>query len=174
MIVAARITGYGEEYDTKVTCPSCSSVEEYSFTLDNIKVNDIEEAQETYGYTQSGVDTFTVQLPLTKASVECRLLTGADELKLYREAERKARRKISDSTLTDQFKAFIVSVNGNSDKFNLTNFINAMPARDSRFLRTSYGKIAPNVDLTQTFECSSCGYSADMEVPLTADFFWPR
>lgn len=174
LIVAARVTGYGSDYETKVTCPSCATVEDFSFSLEDVAINDVETAHQTYGYTQTGVDTFTVELPMTKALVECRLMNGADEMKLYKEAERKARRKLDDTTLTDQFKMFIVSVNGNTDKFNLFNFVQAMPARDSRFLRTSYGKIVPDVDLNQVYECGACGYAADMEVPLTADFFWPR
>ena len=30
-----------------------------------------------------------------------------------------------------------------------------------------------NVDLSQNFDCDACDYSAEMEVPLGAEFFWP-
>ena len=76
--------------------------------------------------------------------------------------------------MTDQFRAFIVAVNGDSAPFNVANFIQAMPARDSRLLRGIYTDLVPGINMTQNYECSSCGYSADMEVPLTADFFWPK
>ena len=174
LIVAARITGYGAEYETKVTCPACDTVTDFSFSLEDVSVSNTQEALELYGAEQTQDNTFSVTLPLTKAVVECRLLNGADEMKLYKEAERKARRKLGDTTLTDQFQAFIVSVNGSQDLFNLKSFIQTMPARDSRFLRTFYGKIVPNIDLSQTFECAACDYAATMEVPLTADFFWPK
>ena len=30
------------------------------------------------------------------------------------------------------------------------------------------------VDMIQDFECSECGFETEMEVPLSADFFWPK
>jgi len=44
---------------------------------------------------------------------------------------------------------------------------------DARHLRMVYKIATPNVDMTQTFACAECDYEQDMEVPLTADFFWP-
>jgi len=44
---------------------------------------------------------------------------------------------------------------------------------DSAYLRRAYKESAPNIDLTQHFSCENCTYEQDMEVPLTADFFWP-
>ena len=174
LIVAARITGYGEEYETKVTCPSCGESDSFSFDLDPDRIKDIGSALEDYSAVQTENNTFVVQVPMTKAKVECRLLTGADEMKTFKETQRKAKKKMTETMLTDQFKSFIVSVNGDSSPLTVRSFIQAMPARDSRHLRTFYSDITPNVDLSQIYECSSCGYSADMEVPLTADFFWPR
>ncbi len=174
LIVAARVTGYGSEYQTKVTCPSCSATEEYSFDLEGAPLKDTSTALEDYSATRTDRNTFLVQAPLTQAQVEVRLLTGADEIKSFKEAQRKAKRKLDETSLTDQFRMFIVSVNGETNPLTIVSFIQAMPARDSRYLRTFYSDITPNIDLNQVYECSSCGYSADMEVPLTADFFWPK
>ena len=174
LIVAARVTGYGPEYETKVTCPSCSETENFSFDLAAGEKKDISSTLEDYAAAKTEENTFIVQVPLTKANVEVRLLTGADEMKTFKESQRKAKRKLDQTTLTDQFKSFIVSVNGDDTPLTVRSFIQAMPARDSRHLRIFYSDITPNVDLNQIYECSSCGYSADMEVPLTADFFWPR
>ena len=55
----------------------------------------------------------------------------------------------------------------------IESFIRSLPARDARVLRKLYNKVVPNVDLTQEYTCTTCSYTADMEVPLTADFFWP-
>ena len=48
-----------------------------------------------------------------------------------------------------------------------------MPTSDSRHLRMVYKLATPNVDMIQDFECTECGFEQTMEVPLTADFFWP-
>ncbi len=69
---------------------------------------------------------------------------------------------------------FTVSISGVTDRMKINAAIQNLPAKDSKHLRTTYQKFMPNVDLTQTFECSECGHVADMEVPFTADFFWPK
>ena len=174
LLVATRVTGYGEEYVTNVTCPSCNTTDDFAFDLHDHVATDVASACEKHGIAMNSDGTFVVELPLTKARVACRLLTAADEIRMAKEAERKSRRKIEEANLTDSFKAFIVSVNGDSNPLTISSFVQAVPARDSRILRTVYSDMTPGVDMTQTFECSSCGYSADMEVPLTADFFWPK
>jgi len=174
VLVATRITGYGEEYATNVSCPACATTEEYTFDLNDGVITSPTDNAERHGVEMGLEGTFTIELPLTNATVECRLLTGADEAKLAKEAERKSRRKIEESTLTDSFRAFIISVNGDDSPFTIASFVKAMPARDSRRLRTVYADMVPSIDLTQQYECHSCGYAADMEVPLTADFFWPK
>ena len=67
-----------------------------------------------------------------------------------------------------------MGVNGDSSPITIESFIQSLPARDARQLRTTYSAIVPNVDLTQEYDCPNCGYTADMEVPLTTDFFWPK
>jgi hypothetical protein len=49
-----------------------------------------------------------------------------------------------------------------------------MPARDSRHLRTKIEQISPGVDMRQTFTCSSCGGSSEVDVPMGVEFFWPK
>ena len=76
--------------------------------------------------------------------------------------------------MTDQFKQFIVSVNGSTDRAQIKDLVNNMPTLDSHFLRIAYRKLSPNIDLTQFVECPSCGYEMEMQVPFTAEFFWPK
>lgn len=174
LLVATRVTGYGAEYATNVSCPSCGETGEHTFDLQDGEMTDTHAALEEVGGEITSTNTFTITLPLTKATVECRFLTGEDEHKMQKEAERKARRNMDESPLTDQFRAFIVSVNGDNSVMNIAAFIQNLPARDSRTLRAAYGDVMPGVDLTQHYSCPNCGYSADMEVPLTVDFFWPK
>ena len=32
----------------------------------------------------------------------------------------------------------------------------------------------PNLDMINNFECDSCGHEQELEVPVTANFFWPE
>ena len=171
ILVAARATGYGSEYTTNINCPSCGQFVEYTFDLDQAEVNHPAD-QESSDITRTGDGTFVIRIPKMGLDVEARLLTGRDEMNMSKLASSKKKNKLEDSLLTDQFRQFIVSVNGETGIIN--SFIENMPAYDSRFLRHHYQAVVPNVDLTQNFECSNCELEQKMEVPFTADFFWVK
>jgi hypothetical protein len=38
IIIATRVSGYGNEYTTKVTCPNCATVQEYNFDLNDASI----------------------------------------------------------------------------------------------------------------------------------------
>ena len=170
ILIATRIFAYGAEYQTNVSCPSCGANTQHSFNL--------EELEPRQGELVEGVEekggNFVIHLPKTKVDVEVRLLNGQDERFLANAMNMKRKHNLPDSTLTDQLRLFIVSVNEYSDPQSITTFIEGMPASDSRFLRTTYEKLVPNIDMTQNFICNNCDYDAEMEVPLSAGFFWPK
>ena len=182
LTVAARVTGYGPDYVTKVVCPACSSEQEFGFDLTDVsmtgasfereQINDyIEDVEVTEN------NTFLVNLPKSKHVVELRMLTGADEEKLtkFQNQKNKKNGKTATSTLlTDTLKSIITSIAGVKDRKQINNFVDNMPAMDSRYLRGVYQKLVPNIDMTQTFTCDSCGHEQDLEVPVTTDFFWPQ
>lgn len=174
ILVATRITGYGAEYDTKITCPSCMNSGDHSFDLNEVEVKTVDEAEEddTYEITENG--NIVTTTPMTNIRVEMKLMTGKDESYLSRLIESKRKKKLPETTLTDTLKILIVSLNGETSKDLINQFIKVVPARDSRHLRSVYEKASPNVDMTQNFECDTCGYITDMEVPFTPDFFWPK
>lgn len=172
LLVAARRTGYGPEYETNVTCPACDNSETFSFDITEPPIKDINENCAEVGATILEDGTVRIQLPLTKAVVTCRFMTGADEVKITKEMERKSKKKIEAAT-TDIFRTYITSVNGDDSIFTIESFIQAMPARDARHLRKTYTAVVPDINLNQAYDCGNCGYEADMEVPLGVDFFWP-
>ena len=174
LLVAARRTGYGPEYETRVTCPSCGDTDDFSFDISHPPVHNYREKMEVYGVSLNGANNLELTLPMTKARVECRLLNGRDEQRIFKESERKAKKKIDTGSTTDAFRSYLVSVNGEDSPFTIESFIQAMPARDSRILRRAYTSCIPNIDLEQEYECVNCGYEAEMEVPLGVDFFWPK
>lgn len=175
LVVAARITGYGSEYIVDMPCPSCAQTSKHTFDLEMF-TNDfpdddkLESAQVTL--TENG--TFMLELPKTKVSVEFKLLSGADEKRLAQLAETKKKQNLPDSTLTDQMKQYIVSVDNESEKGFVNKYIDSMPAFDAKFLRRMYNIVTPSVNNKQEFACSSCGTSQEVEVPLTTTFFWPE
>lgn len=173
LIVAARITGYGSDYQVEIPCPSCSKTVKHTFDL-SLFDNEFPDEEKLQSCEASLTDngTFIIELPKTKASVEFKLFNGADEKRLSQLAETKKKQNLPDSTLTDQMKQYVVSINNEEDRSHINKFIESMPAFDAKFLRRMYNIITPSVKNKQNFTCSSCGSEQEIEVPFTTAFFW--
>jgi len=78
-----------------------------------------------------------------------------------------------DTQVTDQYKSMILSVNGVRASLKISKFIEQMPIQDSRYIRSVYKLISPNIEIRDNFCCNSCGYEQELEVPFGTDFFWP-
>ena len=165
IIIATRVSGYGNMYDTSVVCPACQTKQKYSFDLNcaNIVYGN---AREDLQVTDNGDGTITCVLPKTQVTVVARLLTGREEKALINIAN-------TDSLVSTQLQSIIISVNGDGSQQAIDYLSNNLPSFDSRHLRMVMKMATPNIDLTQQFSCTNCGHTQEMEVPLTADFFWP-
>jgi hypothetical protein len=173
IIVAARISGYGKEYEVGVNCPNCGSRTDYSFDLEKAKIHDGQDHSD-FDVEKTEGGTFVITTPALKAQVEMRPMYGIDEKYLTQLAANRKAKKLPSTTTTDQLRRLVVSVNGNTDSAYRESFISNATAIDTRYLRQAYRQIMPNIDLTQEFLCSSCGVGSEMAVPLTAKFFWAQ
>lgn len=172
MVIAARVSAYGSEYRTAVTCPSCAETGKYSFNLNEARIYQGEDAESlNVNATERG--TFLAELPVTGIQVEFKLLTGIDEKYLLKGTEMDRRSKTGERNITRQLKQFIVAVNGSNNTNDVNSFVDNLPSMDARHLRLCYKLVTPNIDISQSFVCSACDHEQEMEVPLTADFFWP-
>ena len=173
LIVAARVTGYGAEYSARVTCPVCGTMTSHSFDLEKLNIH-VEGESEESGISCEENGNISFELPKSKVQVTVRPLTGNDEKKLLGIAEAKRKHKLPESSLTDQIRMMLVSVNGTSEANTINSFIENMPASDSRYLRTTYASVIPDVNLNQSFTCPACAVEEEVMVPFTTDFFWPK
>lgn len=173
LVIAARISGYGSSYAVKVPCPACGSVDEHDFDLDEASVmNDVDSCQGVADLTERG--TYLITLPKTSAVVEVKPLTGKDENSIISQNNTRKKHRLEPLGLTDQMKMYVVGVTIDSNEINPREFIDNMPAIDSRYLRSTYKNILPNVELAQHYECIQCGHEQVLEVPFTSEFFWPK
>jgi hypothetical protein len=168
IIVAARISAYGPRYATSVSCPNCGERAKHVFDLLE-KLEPEQKEDLNVQVDQNGL--FTVVLPSTKWTVVCRALNGYDEKNLLRATEAK-KKSDNDSLLLEQLKGMVVSIQGVEDKELINNAFNVLPAADSRYLRKVYQETVTGIDMRHTFSCKSCDTQTELEVPLTADFFW--
>ena len=172
ILVSARVSGYGNEYDTHINCPSCGEKNECSFDLNERKIiNNLTSSNEKIEILKNG--NFQITMPFSKFKVEVRLLTGMDEINIAALANSKRKRKLNDSTLLDQYNRMIVSIEGHTERALIKRYVESMPTVDSRHLRNCYAEMAPTIEIKKPFECHSCGYEQELEVPFGADFFWP-
>ena len=176
LLLAARVSGYGSEYTVQVSCPSCAASQSHTFDLTAFENKESIQPDEnsTSGVAATGNGTFTAVLPRTGFTAEFRLYTAQDEKNNIQSSVKRAKHNLENSASTDLLKVLVVSVNGIADRTEVNNFIENMPAQDARHIRACVQVVTPNVDMTQSCECSSCGASADIEVPFTSEFFWPK
>jgi len=173
IIIASRITGYGSNYDATIGCPSCQKSVDFGFDLNECEVIP-HNVYETQGVRKTPNNTFIIHVDKLDMDVEVRLLTSRDEVYLLQLSEKRRKKKLPESNLTEQLRRIIVSVNGNTDSQYINAFIEHVPAMDSRKLRTTYQKIVPNIDMNLNFICSECGHDGEVNVPFGANFFWPQ
>ena len=174
ILIQARISGYGNWYQASVTCPKCNEEQSEEFDLNectHLKESE-KEFEESEQVKDLGEGLFSVTLPATKVECVIKLLTGHEEKILVKDITKKNSKE--DKFATQQLKLMLVSANGNSEPRVVNYFSENMPISDSRFLRYVYEKVNPNAYLRANFECQSCGFDEDLEVPLTSDFFWPK
>ena len=172
ILIAARKSGYGAYYETKVTCPNCQESNDCVFDLENPEIQESVIDPEL-GITETSRGTFIVVPPLSKFKVELRLLTGREETLMAANLKNRQKKKQLESIVSDQLKMMIVSVEGHEDPKTINMYANNIPTQDTRHLRKAFKSISPNVRIAEDYNCTSCGFEQELEVPFGADFFWP-
>lgn len=181
ILLAARRTGYGDDYEITATCGNCSTKSAVKLSLTKF----IEENEESLVKKLSTLDenecgqlpngNIVIKLPKTGWLVECRLLLGKDELYLLQLSENKKKSSISeDVTIVEQMLLMIESIQLVNDKKLITDAIRNMPASDAKFLRRMYQEASPSFDMKTNIECKSCLNEQEVEVGFNQEFFWPK
>lgn len=171
IMIAARKSAYGPEYDTKTVCPVCFSHGRHTFDLDNAEV------RFNQGKDVASIDdnmTIRVTTPRSKVKVALKFMTGHDEKKILEKQNNNKRLKLPENSLINQLRTIIVSANDNTDRRYINSFIDAMPAFDSRYIRDIYQKNNPTIQLKEEYVCGECNATSMVDVPFTTDFFWPQ
>lgn len=172
IFIAARILGYGKDYDAEVTCPSCQVKSPV-----NINLQDFEEREIDWDQFTKGQCTNTYILPVSKKELEYKFLTHGDDKKI--EEDVKGAKKFSkltgiDTDLTTRLKHVIVSVDGDPSKAEISKTVDMMLAIDSLAFRKHLKLVSPDISTTFMFTCPDCTKEVtDMAVPIGINFFWP-
>ncbi len=159
LLIASRILGYGSKYPVKIKGKDVS-----------IDLSTLENKEVDFSSFEQGKNEFSYTLESTGNVITYKLLTGKDEKII--EKEITGLKKISpDSSpeLTTRLKQMILSINGDTDKKTIRDFVdNYFLARDSRAFREHIKNTQPDVNLNVTLDSGE-----EVAIPIGLSFFWP-
>ena len=168
IMVAARILGYGKDYETEVTSPM-GNIQKVTVDLTKLKDKEIDESIYTPGKTE-----FDFQLPASKKTVTLQLVTNRIQKKIDAELKGLAKLKQTDATLTTTLKHIIIAVDGDREQLKIRKFVDyELLAIDSRAIRTYLKSITPDIDLSYEFIDEEDGEPFRRTFTIGLDFFWP-
>lgn len=173
ILVALRITGYGDIYDTNVLCPNkkCNKESRRPLSLKKLKIKDLVDEPLYVNSNQ-----FAFELPLSKKKVIFKLLTGKDNLEI--EQDLQAIEKVSPSPISQalsmRLKKAILSIDDITDRTTLSSMVDYMAARDSSALRKEIERIQPDIEMRSKMICPHCNKESEVDIPLGIGFFWPE
>ena len=162
VMIAARILGYGKDYEFEY------KGEKVSVDLSTLENKEFDEKAIT-----RGVNEFSFTLPNSGAIITYKLLTHKDETAINNELNGlKKINKNSDPSVSTRMKYMILSVNGDSERKTVREFVdNYFLASDARAFRQHVREVQPDVDLRVPIELSSGEETIDLPIGVT--FFWP-
>ena len=170
IMIAARILGYGKDYNVNILDPD--SGEENPVVVDLTKLKNREISDKTY---KNG-NEFEFELPNSKRKLTFKVLTQADEKEI--DSELAGLAKISKDTrvlpeTTTRFKKMILSIDGDTKRATINKFVdNEFLSLDSKSFRKEVQKVTPDVNLIWEYATDN-GNIVDVSIPITAEFFWP-
>jgi hypothetical protein len=160
IMVAARILGYGKDYKFI-----------YRGEEETVDLTKIENAPLHEEVQKATTNEFSFTLPGSGNVITFKLMTHGDEKKIEQELKGLSKiNKNNSSTITTRLKHQITSVNGETEKPKIREFVdNYLLAQDSRALRERIKELSPDVDLTFFPENGD----NRVDIPIGLSFFWP-
>lgn len=170
LTVAARVYGYGHDYEVNVETPSGNPQK----VIVDLSALELTELQEELVKTK-GVNEFEFKTPTGKL-ITFKLLTQKDQQAIQNETRRQAKSTIQgvSTAASTQLKHQIVALDGIRDRRIINDFVdNYMLATDARALRKYIESIQPGIDLSVEVADSATGEPFLAPIAIGVRFFWP-
>lgn len=168
LLIAIRVSGYGSSYSCRVSCGECNKEFDNDFSLNGLTIRRLGAES-----VSANTNLFSYKLPVSGLDIQFKLLTGADDLLLSQEDQK--RKKLGtefDNSSSRRLFQSIVSINGETDRNKLNRIVSNFRAGDSLALRRYINKIEPNIEMKQEATCKHCGGVSVIDIPLGPTFFW--
>lgn len=169
LMVAIRITGYGQEYDAEIECSECNVKTPQQFNLAALPIKSLEIEPAI-----PGMNSFEFLLPSSKKTVRFKFMNGRDEEEILATQEKQKKLGMNtDTSVTTSLLYSILSIDGVEDRAKIAGFVRMMPARDSLALRNYIKNNEPGITMKQETVCPACGHSEEVTMPIGVSFLWP-
>jgi len=169
LLVAARILGYGKDYEFEYTDPDTGNKKDIVVDLTTLNPKPLDES-----IFVKGKNEFEFVLPSSKIPVTFKLLTQGDQKAIEKEmAGLKRINPKASSEVTTRLKYMIVSLNGDRSPATIREFVDNMLVRDSQALRNYYNKISPDLELKFNYVKDNGDVVEGVNIPLNVSFLLP-
>lgn len=176
IMVALRCLSIGSTYEAdNIKCPSCGF--NHKETVDLTKDLEFLEYDEDNPDDVNKTLPYIVELPISKAKVEYKLLVGHDEIAIEKYREKELKRKNNQEIQTDpayiyQFAKRIVSINDKAvNILDAIDFISTLLLKDLQVFKKAMKSDETGVNMMKEFSCRSCGEVYKSSSKLDANFF---
>jgi hypothetical protein len=168
IMIAARVLGYGKDYECTVTNPESGEEQKVNIDLTQLTERDID-----WSLIQDNVNEFSLTLPASKRDVKVKILTQRDQNKIDKETKAMAKLK-RNASLTTMLKYVIIEIDGDADNSKIRRFIDhELLAIDSRAIRKHLKLVTPDIDLSIDVPDEETGDTFRSQLNIGVDFFWP-
>ena len=168
LLIWLRGISYSPEYDVEVKCPECERKFNTTIDLNTLTVNDC-----PVGFRPPLHDA----LPMSGYKFNYRLSRGKDEADVQEYRDRNLKMfgdTGADDTLIYRTALLVDDIEGLKDKKELVMLIKKLPIQDVSYLRNVIIDPPFGVDTKCQIVCASCLADFEVDLPLEANFFFPR
>lgn len=163
ILIFLRNTSFGPEMEMTLKDPVTGNDFKTQVLLDELNINK--------GIEPDTDGTFSTILPVSGAQVKLRPLTYGDGLELRKVFESYPQGRVVPR-VTMRLVKEIQSVNGNTDKGEISKFVEQMPIADSKFIKKFMNENEPRLDMERIVMTPS-GERLTVNVGFGVEFFRP-
>jgi hypothetical protein len=164
ILIFLRNTSFGPEYNINLIDPKSGKPFPVTIVLDELNIKQTQHKPDENG-------TFLTTLPKSGVTVRLKPLTFGETTELDKMVEQYPAGRVAPK-ITWKLSKMIMEVNGDTDRGNISKFIDTLPIMDSKFIRTFIRENQPSLDLIKTVNAPS-GEAVIAEITFGVEFFRP-
>ena len=163
ILVFLRNTAFGPEMDLNLIDPFTKKPFKTTVALDELNV--------IKGQSPNEDGTFTTILPKSNATIKLKPLNYGEIMEISKLESTYPQGRVVPK-ITWRLQKEIVEVNGNTDKSEISKFVEQMPMSDSKYIRQFMNENEPKLDMSRVVSTPS-GEKMTVNVGFGVDFFRP-